>query len=375
MERKKRRLQHTETWPDKKDYASRAACLTTFDSVPDRLTKYMAELPKTFTYFVGQMETCPETGRLHLQMYAEFTNPKTISAIKKCLNDTTMHVEHRRGTPKQASDYCKDPDTAVQGTQWEHGELNNQGKRNDLGKVIEQVQAGASLREVALDNPTEFIKFNRGITAYAAMAAPRGRTALTVTWIWGDPCTLKTDSIARLHGAENIGNNVDEKWFNYEGQDVIVYEEVKPELFTHHHQLMLRWLDEPFVELPVKGGFTPRRAKHIYLTSNWDPMTVLLKAPAILRRIHVIEERRILTETATEVDARRHGTLRMGIAYRLITPTGEYSDMEYEGTYILDQRDWTLTPEEEYNPNREPLGESDRCAAEKARVAKRPRIR
>jgi len=56
-------------------------------------------------YIVYGSENAPETGTHHFQGYVAFRNPKTISACSKLLHNA--HVEIRKSSPKEASDYCK----------------------------------------------------------------------------------------------------------------------------------------------------------------------------------------------------------------------------------------------------------------------------
>lgn len=74
-------------------------------------TSYEDELPKEllagFSYIVFQRERCPTTGRDHWQGYAECTTKLKLCTIKRRLGDPAIHVERRKGTPEEASDYCK----------------------------------------------------------------------------------------------------------------------------------------------------------------------------------------------------------------------------------------------------------------------------
>ena len=60
-------------------------------------------------YYIFGRET-GENGLKHLQGYIEFTKQVTLNQIKSFFNCPTMHVEKRRGTQREAIDYCKKED-------------------------------------------------------------------------------------------------------------------------------------------------------------------------------------------------------------------------------------------------------------------------
>ena len=94
-------------------------------------------------YLVFQLER-GENGTLHLQGYVEMKKQMRLNAVKALLGGNP-HIERRRGTAKQASDYCKKDDTRVEDTQPEEfGELKTTtpGKRNDLKNFMEEVRSG-----------------------------------------------------------------------------------------------------------------------------------------------------------------------------------------------------------------------------------------
>lgn len=87
-------------------------------------------------YVIGK--ECGEQGTPHLQGYFEFTGGKRLSTIKKLL--PRIHIEKRKGTPKQASDYCK-----KEGNYVEFGELSKQGERNDLNEIKDSIINGKTV--------------------------------------------------------------------------------------------------------------------------------------------------------------------------------------------------------------------------------------
>ena len=95
----------------------------------------------------------------HLQCYVEWGKPKRFSTLKRI--NSRIHWERRKGTAKQASDYCKKDGLFI-----EFGVLSNQGKRTDILAAAEAIMAGDSMKEVALDLPTTFIKYHRGLEKF-----------------------------------------------------------------------------------------------------------------------------------------------------------------------------------------------------------------
>lgn len=104
--------------------------------------------PQLMSYLVYQHERCPSTSREHIQGYVEFRSQYSLSRVKDILKDPTAHIEKRRGTAQQASDYCKKRETAL-GSFTEFGEISSQGKRSDLEEVKELIDQKASIKEIA----------------------------------------------------------------------------------------------------------------------------------------------------------------------------------------------------------------------------------
>ncbi len=74
-------------------------CFTSFSNV--------IRDPECAVYFVCGKELSPQTGRRHLQGYISFEHGKTLSAVKALLGDPAAHLERRRGTEREAAEYCK----------------------------------------------------------------------------------------------------------------------------------------------------------------------------------------------------------------------------------------------------------------------------
>lgn len=79
-------------------------------------------------------ELCPKTAKLHYQGYVEFYSPLRICAVKKIFNDDTIHLESRKGTKKQAIDYCK-----KDGKFFEYAPSDNSNTKEDANLNMPEV--------------------------------------------------------------------------------------------------------------------------------------------------------------------------------------------------------------------------------------------
>lgn len=67
---------------------------------------------KHLRFVVQQKEKCPETGKKHIQGYAEFKMPVRFSAVQKMFGEK-CHCEIRKGSQQEAIDYCEKEDSRV----------------------------------------------------------------------------------------------------------------------------------------------------------------------------------------------------------------------------------------------------------------------
>ena len=96
-------------------------------------------------YACGQREVGGVNGTEHDQFYVEFSTTYTLSAVRGLL--PRAHWEVRRGTKREARDYCRKEETRVPDTQWEIGVwVNNrggrQGAREDLAVIQRRLAEG-----------------------------------------------------------------------------------------------------------------------------------------------------------------------------------------------------------------------------------------
>lgn len=128
-----------------------------------------------YSYLVFQVEIGAE-GTPHIQGFIQFQEKKRLSAIKKLVSKR-VHWEKRRGTPQEASHYCKKPVDDCDckhcnGLErfdvfFEDGIMSQQGERTEL-QVVADTIVEHGLANAIQRFPVMYIKFNRGTFFFCA---------------------------------------------------------------------------------------------------------------------------------------------------------------------------------------------------------------
>jgi len=245
-------------------YQYRCFCFTSYDDI-------YHDHPN-ITYLVCQEEKCPKSGRYHLQGYCELEKKWTMSRIKSEFGNQALHIEMRRGSAKQAIDYCKKEESAT-GNRWEFGTPKSQGDRSDLKDAYEMVKRGMKNVEIAQTEPATYMKFYRAIDAVRNLI----NQELSKKWrevkvhvLWGKAGTGKTryiydstlwDDIYKLDRA-----NGESIWFDgYQGEKILLIDDFYGWI---KYGLLLQLLDGYPMRLQTKGGNTWAQWETVYITSN-----------------------------------------------------------------------------------------------------------
>lgn len=111
-----------------------------------------------------------ESGTPHFQGYVEFKNRKTLGAAKALLGQR-LHLEKRRGTSQEASDYCakEDHNPYVFGTL----SVSEAGRRSDLESALNDVREGSSIFELWQSHPTVMVRYEKAMKRAKVMLGPR----------------------------------------------------------------------------------------------------------------------------------------------------------------------------------------------------------
>lgn len=246
-------------------------CFTLFvEDEKDYETLVVAE--GLIRFAVWQLERCPESQRLHIQGYIEYTRSVRMGTVKQALGES-VHLEQRLGTREQAIEYCRKDDSRVRGP-WTTGSDNlSQGKRTDLDSIALCIREGGSLDDVVEEYPSQYIRYRRGIEAlYHRRARLRGSQwrDVTVLVYHGDAGTGKTRrAISECVGGFFILDQGERVWFDgYEGQCTLIIDDFYG--WIKYGQL-LRLLDGHPYRCEIKGGFTWALWTRVVITSNKAP--------------------------------------------------------------------------------------------------------
>lgn len=271
------------------------------------------------TYMVWQLEI-GDNGTNHFQGYVEFLNRKKGSTLKNLFTRCDPHLEAARGTPTQASEYCKKDDTRVPGDEsgpWEFGELTQvtQGSRTDLISVKAKIDDGTDLLSISDEHPNEFMKYTRGIEKMYSMHV-KPRTTKTIFIIfWGITDQGKSHLANLFPNPLTVAKATSTQF--YDGYDpnyhkTIIFDDFKGKLeFGELLKLTDKW---PY-QVNRKGDTMVWKPQYLVITSNYSPDIWYKKKcndikswPAFQRRIdleveftgmnklHIIKEKPIVQD-------------------------------------------------------------------------------
>lgn len=222
---------------------------------------------RRITYLVYGREV-GESGTPHLQGYLETPRHIPFSRARRILGGRA-HLEVRRGTAREAIQYCqKDGDFYQFGVPTL---AENQGQRTDLDDIKHQIDDGTPEIEIAQRYFSRWLIHRRGFREYRNLTNGVGlRLDVQVCLLWGKSGTGKTrycyerdPDLFRCPDPDTL-----QWWDGYQGEETILIDDYRgkgPESFV------LALLDVYPLQLPIKGGFVPLRAKTIFITTNLQP--------------------------------------------------------------------------------------------------------
>lgn len=201
---------------------------------PEELYSHYSEanlailLPHNVKFFIGQLEECPDTGRIHLQFLLCMNNAKTLSALKHCLLDKSVHLEPCRDLVAARAYCCKPESRYAAG--FEFGHFPTPGERTDWKDISTRFQENkSSVKDVALEFPGQYVRYHKGIEKLhrllSTVPSAQERKIESVTCYWGPPGTGKSTLVKRLAGIGAYHKRCGKWWPMYNGETVVILDE------------------------------------------------------------------------------------------------------------------------------------------------------
>lgn len=207
-------------------------------------------------------EVAPTTGTPHLQGRITFKTAKRLFGVKKLIKRANWRPALYANCDYEA----KDGDIII--------DINNkeQGRRTDLETVADDIKKNLSIREIAENNPVQYIRYNKGIMALrGALIKPRNEIP-NVTVLWGSTGSGKS-RMAREKVSSDGGHYVwmpqCGQWFDgYCGEKNVIFEEYRGQLPLG---MLLMLTDRYDCKVQYKGGMIEFAATNIIFTSPKHP--------------------------------------------------------------------------------------------------------
>ena len=231
----------------------------------------------------------------HLQGFIYFKNRKRFSTVKRLISDRA-HLEPMRGTPQQASDYCRKPESRDPNVDFGVHEvgsvpIHEPGKRNDLLEISLRLDEGGHLWDIAQkdqDLRPSVLRNYRSLSTYETHVTSQRAVPTQLEIHEGDPGTFKSFTANLWPDAYFLEHGNSGAWFD--GYEPNRHETVVADEFGGHfmpYTTLKRLADRYPMSVETKGGRVAFRAKRIIITSNIKPADWYKNAlfPELERRI------------------------------------------------------------------------------------------
>lgn len=247
--------------------------------------------PDIYDYMVNGLEVGTEKTP-HVQGYCTVKKKKTLSQMSKLI--PRAHLEITRGTPIQASDYCKKDgvyrefgslplaktEAATKKRKADYELAVSLAKQQKLYEVDPALllRHGSNLRMICKDHPIKVAPLNYlpGIWLYGKSGIGKSRTA---RWLYPDA----------------YDKPINKWWDGYQNEDYVILDDVDTgaTCLGHHFK---RWADHYDFPAEQKGTTIQIRPKIICVTSQYQPSEIWQGAmlDAIERRFQQIDIARCL---------------------------------------------------------------------------------
>lgn len=229
--------------------------------------------PNVMKYLCYGWETCPTTGKKHYQSCCYFYEPVTYKSAQKLLKIGNSHIENipRSDDKSKAINYCK-----KDGDFTEHGIPPEQGARNDLNEIKNEIINGKSVDEIVMDRPMMYHQYGRTLEKIQDIQnRKKFRTWMTEgIWYYGKTGVGKSHKAYENYNPEThyVKNVNEDFWDGYKGQPIVILNEFRGQIKFSE---MLDLCDKYPKTVKIKGKEpVPFLAKTIIVTSALHPVEI-----------------------------------------------------------------------------------------------------
>jgi len=236
-------------------------------------------------------EEISESGTPHLQAFIRFKTVKSVKAAHEFLaslvttktsrwglkrgdnNVDMMQLYVRKGLqPKREWTRLRDagPNYGKDAVIREYGKKpRGQGKRTDLHRCCDMLAEGYSIAEVALANPTQYVRYHAGLEKFNVLTVPRRDFYTLGYWVHGPAGVKKSVWAAKHFDPETVYFKPEStKWwpgYDPKKHTTVIWNDFRYGQGATFAQL-LNLLDQWPMYVENKGVYIPFRARRIIFT-------------------------------------------------------------------------------------------------------------
>lgn len=258
---------------------------------------------EVMVYLKRVKHAAPDTGREHWHTFIQFKDSLRMSAVKKLLDDNTIHLLPMKKTD---TTYLEDGHSALSEPE-EFGEKKQQGQRSDIKAFYADVANGMSLKELSDKHFACWLRYGRSIGEYrllhmeykAKYTLEDFHTHPISHWythwhLWGPPDTGKTQyALAQFTNPLYVRHQDHLKHYDPSGHDGIVVDELS---FAHWPTStvinMLNKKDPAMIHVRYDVAYLPAGVKIVFCSNEevifWNKDTTFEAKESILAKITTI---------------------------------------------------------------------------------------
>lgn len=254
------------------DSKKRRSWFGTWNNYPEDWEEFFEDCEAV--YYCAGKEVCPTTGTKHIQFWCHWKNGRTMKGVKK-LFSSKIHLEPLKGTPEEATIYCK-----KDGDYIEEGEIPHQGERVDLTEIRDMIVNRTPEIDIMMNHFGLWSRHYKSFERARALIENRiHRKKPKVIWLWGASGLGKSKYAKDVHGEDNVFiKSCNDRWWDlYESERhiAVVIDDMPPFVANSSKypdwstwKNMCDWHD---FRIEVKHGYRLLLAEYIYITTSWNP--------------------------------------------------------------------------------------------------------